>query len=119
MCSLDGLHRGTNRIQRGPRSVIHYWAYWASMGATQSSHTQINNSFIYTHALVFHPAVSYTHFRETILQIAGTLQGRICSLDGPLSPHRGTNGIPEMWSITRLTGRLRGGYKLIMHVHLQ
>ena len=39
--SLDGLHRGTNRTQRGPRSVIHYWAHRASTGATQSSYTQI------------------------------------------------------------------------------
>ena len=47
------------------------------------------------------------------------LQRRICSLDRSPSPHRGTNGIQGVWSITRLTGRLRGSYKLIMHVHIQ
>ena len=59
-----------------------------------------------------------TFAKQYILQIAGTLQGRICSLDGPPSPHRGTSGIPGVWSITGLTGRLQGSYKLIMHVRL-
>ena len=45
-----------------------------------------------------------TFAKQYILQIAGTLQGRICSLDGPPSPHRGMSGIPGVWSITGLTG---------------
>ena len=59
-----------------------------------------------------------TFAKQYILQIAGTLQGRICSLDGPPSPHRGTSGIPGVWSITGLTGRLQESYKLIIHVRL-
>ena len=70
MCSFGGLpspHQGTNRTQRGPGSVTHYWAHQASTGELHNQYTCTYASTIIHHIHLVRIHIIYMHLCSSFI----------------------------------------------------